>query len=343
MNTPRRGMSLPRRFYGPRCLGLALGFLTVYASLATPAGQLTALITLLLYCFAWPHLAYQLAARSAHPARCERRSMLFDAMAAGYFAGAMGFNPLPSVVIVTMVVMNNMACGGVSFLLRGALATALGAGVAWLSLSATLVHLPSAGQVNACLPLLVLYPLSLGYVCYLTATQLARHKDELRVLGNTDHLTGLTNRKALNDLLERFDEGHPSDVGNVVALIDVDHFKQINDRHGHLFGDRVLEHIAQVMRACVREQDTVGRYGGDEFCVILRDVSRSQAQAILERMRRLAERPDSASALPLASTLSIGAALYVFEARNSSSWLHEADVALYQAKRDGRNRVAFSG
>lgn len=343
MTTPRRGMSLPRRFYGPRCLGLALGCVTVYASLATPSSDLITPIGLLLFCLAWPHLAYQLAARSPNPIRCERRSMLFDALAAGYFAGAMGFNPLPSVVVVTMVVMNNMACGGARFLLRGALATAIGAGLAWLSLSAPLVHQASVAQVNACLPLLVLYPLSLGYVCYLTAMQLARHKNELRVIGNTDYLTGLTNRKALNDLLERFDDSPQADVGHVVALIDVDHFKQINDRHGHLFGDRVLEHVAQVMRACVREQDTVGRYGGDEFCVILRDVSRPQALAILERMRCLAERPESASALPLTSTLSIGAALYGREARNSASWLHEADVALYQAKRDGRNRVAFSG
>lgn len=335
-----RGASMPRRVYAPRCVGLALGFVAVYFNLLPGAHHTLVLGLLLAYCLAWPHLAFLTSRSSATPMRAEYRNLFIDAFAVGFFSGAMGCSPLPSVAIVTMIGMNNMAAGGLRLLLQGGAVTLAGLAAAWLGLQPEMVGQPSAGQVNACLPLLVLYPMSLGYVCFVTTSKLARHKDQLDVLSRTDHLTGLTNRKAFNDLLEAQFAATPGQC--VVALVDVDYFKQINDRHGHLVGDRVLAKLSQVMLDCVREHDTVARYGGDEFCLILRDVDEAQAQVILERMRRLAAQVDADLGEPLRPTLSIGAALHQPQALSSAMWLNAADSALYQAKREGRNRVAFA-
>jgi diguanylate cyclase len=343
MPTAAQSLTLPKRFYLPRCIGLSLGFLAVYANLPRQEHVRLVLALLMLYCFAWPHAAYLAARRSARPVDAERRSMLFDAFSAGLFAGAMGFNPIPSAAILTMVTMNNIAMGGPRFMLAGVLASLAGGALGWAAFGVPMKHLLSQGQVAACMPMLVLHPMSLGYVCYVTAVKLNRQKRQLAQMSRTDYLTGLANRAALNDILDAaFDAPDASLRNSVIALIDVDGFKQINDTYGHGAGDRALQNISAIMRACVREQDTVGRYGGDEFCVILRDVSRSEAVGILERMRALAQQHREAEGGGQRPTLSIGAAAYGVQARTGDMWIHIADKAMYEAKQDGRNKVVFA-
>lgn len=343
MGSVTQSMTLPKRFYLPRCIGLGLGFWPVYACLPALPYHGPVLGLLLLYCFGWPHVAYLLARIGARPLDTERRSMLVDALAAGFFAGAIGFNPIPSVAIVAMISMNNMAMGGPRFTGMGALASLAGAALAWLALAPPFAGALSQLQVAACLPLMILYPVSLGYVCYQSAMKLATQKKQLRRMSKTDHLTGLTNRAALNDILdESFSSPETAMNDSVIALIDVDGFKQINDRYGHLAGDRALQKVTEIMRACVREQDTVGRYGGDEFCVILRQVDRPEAARILERMRALAQQNRCAQDGERLPTLSIGAAAYGPGASSGAMWIHQADQAMYEAKRGGRNRVVFA-
>jgi diguanylate cyclase len=338
-----QSMALPKRFYLPRCLGLSMGFLAVFVSL--PALAHARLVTELLigYCFLWPHLAYLLAKSSTRPIDAERRSMLVDALASGFFAGVMGLNPIPSVCILSMVTMNNMAMGGPRFMGRGAVASLLGAVLACMMIGTPFTDNLSHAQIAACLPLLVLYPLSQGFVSYLTAIQLTRHKNQLREMSRTDYLTGLTNRAALNDILDDWMGAAGDEIQrSVVALIDVDRFKDINDQHGHIAGDRALQKVARIMSSCVRERDTVARYGGDEFCVILRDTNQAEAAHVFERMCALA-RPDEGgvdgSPIP---TLSIGAAMYSLRVRTGAMWIHLADEAMYEAKKGGRDRVVFA-
>jgi diguanylate cyclase len=336
-------MTLSKRFYVPRCIGLSLGFLAVYTSLPSAHENWQVLAMLIFYCFAWPHLAYLFAKANARPARAERFSMLIDACAAGFFSGAIGLNPIPSTAIVTMVSMNNMAMGGPRFLIFGILASMLGATSAYVFLGITFNAALSQSQVAACLPLLVLYPLSLGYVCYRTAVKLTKQKMKLSQMSRTDYLTGLTNRAALNDILdESFRAPAFSLENSVLALIDVDGFKQINDKYGHSAGDRALQEVSRTMLACVRDYDTVARYGGDEFCVILRNVNKDEAGHILERMRSLMHENASRHGGVQESTLSIGASAYDAGTSSSAMWIHMADTAMYQAKKDGRNKVVFT-
>jgi diguanylate cyclase len=336
-------ITLAKRFYVPRCIGLSLGFLAVFASLPGPHPPMSMLGLLVFYCFAWPHLAYQLARTNARPVDVERRSMLVDAFSAGFFAGAIGLNPIPSAAIVTMPSMNNMAMGGPRFMMAGILASALGAALAFALFRTPFGIAMDPVQVAACTPLLIMYPLALGYVCYLTAVKLQRQKQQLSEMSRTDYLTGLSNRAALNDILDTsFSAPNASLHNSVIALIDADGFKQINDRYGHIAGDRALQKISDIMRACVRKQDTVGRYGGDEFCVILRNVTQPDAMLILERMRLLAQQSLDEQGGEQRSTLSIGAAMYGDDARSGAMWIQRADEAMYQAKRAGRNQVVFA-
>lgn len=338
-----QNMVLPKRFYLPRCLGLSMGFLAVVASLPAPVHGKLVLALLAAYCFAWPHLAYGMAKISGRPVDTERRSMLVDALSSGFFAGVIGFNPIPSVCIVSMVTMNNMAMGGPRFMRVGLAATALGAALAYLIFKTPFDDALSHAQIAACLPLLVLYPLSLGYVSYLTAVKLTRHKNQLKQMSKTDYLTGLNNRAALNDILDAWMRAPAAERDrSVVALVDVDGFKAINDRHGHLAGDRALKNVAAIMTSCVGEGDTVARYGGDEFCIILRNVGRAEAARTFERMCAQAQPAQSTQPDEPLPTLSIGAAPYDALAASGELWIHRADEAMYQAKKAGRNRVVFA-
>lgn len=128
----------------------------------------------------------------------------------------------------------------------------------------------------------------------------------------------------------------------MIALIDVDNFKRINDRYGHGAGDRALKKVSEIMSACVSAQDTVARYGGDEFCIMLCNTSKAQAAALFERMRALAQPEVGVNDGEPMPTLSIGAAMYCPHAGTRALWIHHADEAMYLAKKAGRNRVVFA-
>jgi two-component system cell cycle response regulator len=170
--------------------------------------------------------------------------------------------------------------------------------------------------------------------------QLLATQRQLREQATRDALTGLWNRAAILDLLERElargqREGRP--VG--VILADVDHFKGINDTFGHLAGDRVLRQVAGRLGEALRPYDTVGRYGGEEFLVVLPGCDAAAATGLAERLRRcVAAEPVGWEGGPVAVTLSLGVAAWDGSV-DTAGLLQAADEALYRAKGAGRNRV----
>ncbi|NLE64811.1 MAG: GGDEF domain-containing protein [Elusimicrobia bacterium] len=164
---------------------------------------------------------------------------------------------------------------------------------------------------------------------------------EVERLAITDSLTGLHTRRYF---MERFQEecarskarGFPLSL----LMIDVDHFKKINDHHGHLTGDRVLSEIGHVLLQAVREIDIVGRFGGEEICVVLPETDKPDALLVSERIRQaVAGRKIHVFDAHLKVTVSIGVATFPADAQKGEELLDKADWAMYRAKKNGRNRV----
>ena len=218
-----KGLSLASRLYKSRALGLTLGFICVAAAIYPLDKPAWVWVVMIANAFIWPHVAYQWSRHSKNSLRSEHRNLLFDSFCGGFWVGAMQFNPLPSVTTLSMMTMNNVAIGGPRFMLAGWVAQALGIGASMLVFTPAVTVLTSEVQLYACLPILMLYPLALGWICYRQAITLARHKRELLALSRTDSLSGLLNHGAWKDHLEiEFQRCRRDQQGAAIALIDID-------------------------------------------------------------------------------------------------------------------------
>ena len=174
-------------------------------------------------------------------------------------------------------------------------------------------------------------------------TMQGEQASRLNLLAATDPLTGLSNRRRTLQLLEQLAREARLDAAPVVMLCDLDHFKRINDGWGHAMGDQVLVAVANALRASTRDADTVARWGGEEFLIVLPATRDLDASELAERLRARVEALQVADRheCPVPVTLSIGIAPLAAN-ETGSSWLKRADEALYRAKGEGRNccRVA---
>ena len=152
----------------------------------------------------------------------------------------------------------------------------------------------------------------------------------------TDPLTGLANRRALDETLQALDRGDYGSEGEIaVAMLDIDHFKRVNDQHGHAVGDSVLRQLGGIARRAVRGMDLACRYGGEEVLLVLPDTPLAAARTVIERIRQAVGRIRE----PVPFTLSIGLCAGRLERHNLPALIRRADEALYTAKHQGRNRV----
>jgi diguanylate cyclase len=342
-NNRGKGLSFARRIYLPRIIGLGVGFFCVGAALypLNMPGWIWAL--LLFNGFAWPHLAYQISTRSAFPYQAERRNMLYDSLCGGFWAASFQFNPLATVTILSMMTMNNVAAGGQRLFVFGALAQLVGVLLGWSIFGFKFSLTMTQTQVWACLPMLTLYPLALGMVCYRLAIKLSQHKRALSALSRTDSLTGLLNHGAWKDLLHlKFQQCRQHNTQATLALIDIDHFKVINDSYGHIVGDAALRQLSQELKRVLDEYELAGRYGGDEFCVILPTLPLAKAEVLMEQLREALEQYRHPDVPDLRVSLSIGLARYQAGYKDAVDWLEDADKALYTAKHTGRNTISVA-
>ncbi|MEG0193850.1 MAG: diguanylate cyclase [Stenotrophomonas sp.] len=183
-----------------------------------------------------------------------------------------------------------------------------------------------------------------AYALNLRLGRLRQQRDEMRQLAETDMLTGLPNRRAgLHQLAQHLQAGERERGPLVIGFLDIDLFKDINDRHGHEIGDQVLVAVARALRAAVRSEDQVVRMGGEEFLLLLPGMPREIAAARLERLRqRITETCRDLQVPGLEVTASIGLAQWRPAEDDLAALLRRADHAMYVAKRSGRNRV-FDG
>ena len=161
---------------------------------------------------------------------------------------------------------------------------------------------------------------------------------ELQRLATTDSLTGASNRRTLNEQLVLAIEQqsrHNRQYG--LILLDLDHFKQINDKYGHKTGDKILIELVPVLQSLLRQHDPVFRFGGEEFVVVVADISAAALEKLAEKLRQGVEQK---MLLPDGSHITTSVGIAMLQAGEDwEAWLHRADMALYQAKHQGRNQV----
>ena len=159
---------------------------------------------------------------------------------------------------------------------------------------------------------------------------------------NRDFLTGLYNRRYFFESMIQYEEDtKESGEKFAIAMIDIDHFKNVNDTHGHDIGDKVIVALSEILRTSTNHRDIVSRFGGEEFCVVLKNINKYSALDILNRMREEVENfsYEVSKDKFIKFTISIGATMYNEE--NLEESINQADLMLYNAKNSGRNQVVF--
>lgn len=172
--------------------------------------------------------------------------------------------------------------------------------------------------------------------------ELKKSNEMLRELSNTDPLTGLYNRRHMMEILNReFQRAIRTDKALSMLMIDIDHFKSINDTYGHQQGDEVLKAVAQSARIQLRPYDLIARFGGEEFAVILPSTNLLTASIVAERLRSaISQLTFTDSMQDRQITISLGVACVASsDIQSVEELIHQADENLYNAKRNGRNRV----
>lgn len=336
----RRLTRLPWRTYRLRVLGMALAALPVGTVLHELGAGWPAWAWLVFACFIWPQLAFVIATRSRDPFRAELRNFMFDSMLAGSWVPLMHFNLLPSVVLVTVVTADKINSG-----IRGLWVRSLPALVVAMLLSgwATgfVVSVPSSTLVIlACLPIIIIHTLSVSASAYRLVRRVQTQNLALEAITQRDELTGMDSRKHWTErAAARLHEHQASGSAATLLLLDIDHFKAINDRFGHTAGDDVLRMISSQIRAHLGGQGFAGRLGGDEFAIVL-DMGHSASEAFAESLRAAIDTLKVPGHTGLECSVSLGLADPPDAGLGLREWIEAADRALYEAKRAGRNQAA---
>lgn len=329
-----------RRTYPLRVSYLTLGGIVVAASLAYHPNNLAWWAFTAVSALVWPHIAFLHSRHHQDPFHAEYVNCLVDALIIGCWIALMHWSLLPSFCILAIGVADRFYTG-----LKRRWASTLLALLSGMLLMSALIHpapqwdAPLVVQLSL-LPLIILHS---AYASWSTSRMLkilARQNLQLRLLGRIDPLTTVYSRdywwkKARTALQQHRSQQEQTSL----LVIDIDHFKTVNDIYGHIVGDEVLKQIGLCIRNCLRNKDIAGRYGGDEFTVLCKNASVEEAYTVALRIRdklaqmRIREYPD----LRISASIGVAAADASFE--SVTEWIKAADSALYSAKSAGRDQV----
>ncbi len=334
------GLRFVRRMFLMRVLGTFLCFFPILSVLNEQQRPPAFSLLLAANAFIWPWLAFWRSRRGPVPLRSEHQNLVADAAAGGFWIATMQLNPLPSVVIATILLADRLSAGSYRLMAKGACALLLTLFVTWVIQGMNVEWYVTQRTLLATLPLIALYLLALSALTDGIATRLRIKSRELEHIAMMDPFLDIANRRLLEmkinaELHKLNGQCHAS----TLMYIDIDNFKTVNDRFGHKVGDTLLIAMSDILRIVTRQTDTPARLGGDEFVVLLPDTTLDQAydvgRRIMDAVTLLRLSPDRA----LDFTLSIGIASAVSSMTDVADWLKAADDALYQAKRQGKNRI----
>lgn len=336
----RSGLRFAWRIRLARIVGLAALFVPLASVLVSQLLSGVWWLLLVGWVFVWPHLAWQLAFRSTCPHSGEIVNLKIDAIIAGVWMGLIGFNALPTAALIVMIGMNMMGSGGCRLFLTGLALLALSALLTVQSTGTPVLLTSEPLALWLTLPVLVVYPMLFAWLSHRTAIRLAEHKRRLELMSTRDGMTGVFNRRHWETLLRNeFEACRRSHRQATILLIDIDHFKTINDTWGHDVGDEAIVAITRQLQLTLCAGDYIGRFGGDEFAVIMSGTPADNAIAAMARVHeRLVNMPLRGA--PMARLcISVGVAPWGAQFTHYREWLKAADVALYKAKNAGRGRT----
>lgn len=345
------------------CSLLVLGTLAAYFA---PRGMGALPWTLLFLQFiVYPQLMYWRALYSPDQRRAEMQNLFLDGVCFGAWCAALGFPLWISFIFLVTMAVNMTVYRGRHGFAQAVLSMVVGAGLmggirGWYFAPETNLAVSFLSAIS-----ILLYVLMVAENAYIRALSLHEMRGkllvseqelkrqlyeinmlqtQLRDQAHRDSLTGLYNRRYFDMTLAReLARCVREDSPLSVVMIDIDHFKRINDEHGHQAGDAVLKRLAAMLGEQVRASDVVCRYGGEEFTLLLPGVSADTARERAEQWRvDFANSKAPYGQLQLGSTLSVGIATFPGHGANADELIRRADLAMYKAKGDGRNRVVIA-
>ena len=346
-----------------RSSSFVLLFGTLGLHLADRDYGITAWLLLALQFLLYPHLVYLAALRSSRMLQTEMNNLRLDAALFGCWVAALGFPLWITFTLLVSVHINLTVFRGLRGLAECLLAALGGIALGLLIGGARLDTSTAWPATLACIVSLSLYLLLVSHVSFQRNQSLRKARErlrdserllqhqieeihglqhQLREQASRDPLTGLYNRRHLDSVLERELFSRRQHESLCMLLIDIDHFKRINDAFGHQAGDRILAKLATILTGHSRPRDVICRYGGEEFLVLMPGMAVELARQRAESIRQaFAETSISFEGERLQATLSIGLSATPEHAESVSGLIRCADQALYQAKAGGRNRTVI--
>ena len=337
----RAQRALPRRAYGFRILGMGLAALPLIVVMHELQAAWPAWAWMVLTCLLWPHIAYARARLSRDPFLSELRNFVVDSAIAGSWVPILHFNLLPSAVLLSVVTADKINSG----VRRLWLYSLPGMGLALLGMALLtgFAYQPATSMfvVLSCLPIMIIHTLAVSASSYRLVRRVQTQNVRLEELSRIDALSGLYARGHWECLATVALRRHGLSAEAEMMVIDVDRFKEINDRHGHAIGDDVLRGIAEVIRRNTPIGSHAGRIGGDEFAVVLPG-SAGDAEQAAERILDAVRGLTFANAGELRCSVSIGISAKPSPDTDLRGWIESADRALYRAKQAGRDRAVVA-
>ena len=331
---------LPNIVYFFRVIGMGLGGLAVAFVLYENKAPLTSWAWLILCCYIWPHLALLRAKKHKSPFQAEQTNLLIDSFIAGTSAALMHFNLLPSILLVSIATADKVNSGIPKLWLKGIPLTILGAILCSFFTGFSFQPNTTMTVIMASLPVAVIHTLLVSTYSYNLINKLQSQNRKLNRLSQIDSLTGVSNRRHWQEKSQQLLEQHnEKQIDATLMLVDIDHFKQVNDLYGHVIGDDVLFELAAILKNIAGNEAIIGRLGGDEFAITV-SLSLNKAKSLANEITSAVGKMHLPQAQKLKLTTSIGMADVSQAKGELRNWLEAADKKLYLAKSSGRNQSA---
>lgn len=334
-------MSISRRIFFLRvATGIVIWIVCSIALIDISAGH-ASWVSICVICILWP-LTGLISKINPHNRYHIREVFLYiDAVLLGYLVAITHFLLLPLLIMTNILFMGQCIAFGLKGIVTSVFASALGVALGIHFFGFYFSPYIQPYQIGMLIVLLAICTAHHSVITNNIMKQLALRKKKFETLSQIDGLSALYNRRYWQEHLMRiFESTRKNEEQSCLMLVDVDHFKTINDKLGHTAGDSVIAELGALIKKCIREHDIPGRYGGEEFAIILPRTDIDEARQLAERIKQHVETKRFTHCQTISIHVSIGVAPLGLQLQDYNQWIANADVALYEAKRSGRNRVA---